>query len=316
MEGGGAWDTDEMVAADGGNGGQGGKGGRGGGVVKIRALNFQNNNFIHADGASGGAGNPGSAGQYVTYSEQSISRDLAGGGGGGGNGGDGGNGGSVDIIYANLISSGTVRALGGPGAGGGTGVSTNYPAGTNSFNEQGALGYGGDGGHSQDGDVPSTSGSPGMPGNAGFNGMVTLTQAIYCFIDRDSDGWGDANDAGSWSPGGCGPGHTSNNNLDCDDWNALIHPGAPEIPNDGIDQDCDGQDLTTPCCNLAGDANNNGTVNILDATFIIGYLFKSGPVPPCLQEADANGSGSINILDATYIIGNLFKGGPAPVCGP
>ncbi|MEW6015156.1 MAG: right-handed parallel beta-helix repeat-containing protein [Candidatus Zixiibacteriota bacterium] len=70
------------------------------------------------------------------------------------------------------------------------------------------------------------------------------------------------------------------------------------------------------CCNLAGDANDNSVVNILDVTYILAYRFKSGPPPPCLQEADANGNGIINILDATYIIAYRFKGGPAPVCGP
>ena len=40
---------------------------------------------------------------------------------------------------------------------------------------------------------------------------------------------------------GDGDGFTSAN--DCDDLAATVHPGAAEIPNDGIDQDCSGADL-------------------------------------------------------------------------
>ena len=40
-----------------------------------------------------------------------------------------------------------------------------------------------------------------------------------------------------------GDGHTENEG-DCDDTNNTIYPGATEIPYDGIDQDCDGTDLT------------------------------------------------------------------------
>lgn len=64
---------------------------------------------------------------------------------------------------------------------------------------------------------------------------------------------------------------------------------------------------------VAGDANGNGTVNILDATAIISYLYKQGPAPNPLDAGNANGVGAINILDATYLISYLYKGGMPPV---
>jgi hypothetical protein len=74
------------------------------------------------------------------------------------------------------------------------------------------------------------------------------------------------------------------------------------------------QDFATSCCDKPGDASNNGTVNIQDITFLINYLYKGGPQPPCLDEGDANGSGITNIQDITYLINFLYKGGPAPKC--
>jgi hypothetical protein len=64
-------------------------------------------------------------------------------------------------------------------------------------------------------------------------------------MDADGDGYGDA----SVTIQGCSPpaGYVTNS-LDCDDtpgYGATIYPGAIEIPNNGIDEDCDGFDLTT-----------------------------------------------------------------------
>jgi hypothetical protein len=68
------------------------------------------------------------------------------------------------------------------------------------------------------------------------------------------------------------------------------------------------------CCNLPGDATDNGAVNILDITYLIAYLYQSGPPPPCMYEGDANGNCTINILDITYLIAYLYQSGPAPIC--
>ncbi|PKK83098.1 MAG: hypothetical protein CVT49_10315 [candidate division Zixibacteria bacterium HGW-Zixibacteria-1] len=64
-----------------------------------------------------------------------------------------------------------------------------------------------------------------------------------------------------------------------------------------------------------GDANDNELINILDATFIIDYLYKSGAAPPHMSAADINADCSVNILDATYLIDYLYKGGSAPLAG-
>ncbi len=55
-----------------------------------------------------------------------------------------------------------------------------------------------------------------------------------CFADRDLDGWGDP---GAPTPG-CGPAAVPDAG-DCDDGDAAIHPGAPEVCNGG-DDDCNG----------------------------------------------------------------------------
>ncbi|MEW5923441.1 MAG: S8 family serine peptidase [Candidatus Zixiibacteriota bacterium] len=68
--------------------------------------------------------------------------------------------------------------------------------------------------------------------------------------------------------------------------------------------------ITVAVCSR-GDANFDGSINILDVTFLINYLYRGGPAPE-LYCGDANASGNLNILDATYLISYLYKGGPPP----
>ncbi|PKK83677.1 MAG: hypothetical protein CVT49_07245 [candidate division Zixibacteria bacterium HGW-Zixibacteria-1] len=65
---------------------------------------------------------------------------------------------------------------------------------------------------------------------------------------------------------------------------------------------------------MCGDANYNAAINILDATFLINYIYKGGPIPIPIEAGDVNGNGAINILDVTYLINYLYKDGPEPVC--
>jgi len=65
---------------------------------------------------------------------------------------------------------------------------------------------------------------------------------------------------------------------------------------------------------VCGDADRNMSINILDVTFLINYLYKGGPAPEPEEAGDANGDGNINILDVTYLINYLYKGGEPPIC--
>lgn len=69
------------------------------------------------------------------------------------------------------------------------------------------------------------------------------------------------------------------------------------------------------CCDLPGDANDDGSVDVADLTFIVAFMFGGGPSPTCLDEGDLQADCTIDIADLTYRVAWMFSGGPAPVCG-
>lgn len=69
-------------------------------------------------------------------------------------------------------------------------------------------------------------------------------------------------------------------------------------------------DFTVPV--MAGDANGDGLTNLLDITYIIAHLYKSGPAPDPLESGDVNCDETVNLLDITFMIAYLYKGGPDP----
>jgi len=69
-----------------------------------------------------------------------------------------------------------------------------------------------------------------------------------------------------------------------------------------------------PETEVCGDANSDGSVDILDVVFLINYKYKDGPSPSPPYLSDVNSDGEINILDTVYIINYKYKSGPAPDC--
>jgi hypothetical protein len=63
------------------------------------------------------------------------------------------------------------------------------------------------------------------------------------YTDADGDGYGDIDSPVVSCSAAVG---TVSNPDDCDDTLASVFPGAPEVESDGIDQDCDGEDLEAP----------------------------------------------------------------------
>jgi len=70
-----------------------------------------------------------------------------------------------------------------------------------------------------------------------------------------------------------------------------------------------------PCCiGIRGDIDGDGDDNsVIDLNYLVDFMFRGGPAPPCPVEADLNFDGlSATILDLTFIIDDIYRGGPSP----
>ena len=71
---------------------------------------------------------------------------------------------------------------------------------------------------------------------------------------------------------------------------------------------------------IRGDANHDGQVDDADVTSITEYSLTGAPKPKCMDAADADDNGIVDIIDATFIL-HYLNGGPVipepfPDCGP
>jgi hypothetical protein len=72
------------------------------------------------------------------------------------------------------------------------------------------------------------------------------------------------------------------------------------------------------CQGICGDANNDISVNVSDAVWIVNFVFVGGGQPmPILACGDANTDAAVNVSDAVWIINYVFVGGAPPSnCSP
>lgn len=62
-----------------------------------------------------------------------------------------------------------------------------------------------------------------------------------------------------------------------------------------------------------GDCNASGSINVVDVTHLVAFLFQNGQEPfPDKYFGDASCDGNVNVVDVVKLTGYLFRGGPAP----
>ena len=65
---------------------------------------------------------------------------------------------------------------------------------------------------------------------------------------------------------------------------------------------------------MCGDVNDDEIVNLFDITYLIAFLYQSGPPPEVMAGADVNGDTLVNIFDVTFLIAYLYQSGPPLDC--
>jgi len=78
--------------------------------------------------------------------------------------------------------------------------------------------------------------------------------------------------------------------------------------------------IVVRCCGHRGNVDGlpgpGGYVDVSDLTYLVTYLFQSGPEPPCIEEGNVDGivgvGGPIDVADLTYLVAYLFQAGPEP----
>jgi hypothetical protein len=62
-----------------------------------------------------------------------------------------------------------------------------------------------------------------------------------------------------------------------------------------------------------GDVNGDGVITVVDALYMLNYLFRHGPPPVSFEAGDANCDGDHGALDVVFLLNYLFRHGPSPL---
>ncbi|UCD63444.1 MAG: hypothetical protein JSW34_11950, partial [Candidatus Zixiibacteriota bacterium] len=82
------------------------------------------------------------------------------------------------------------------------------------------------------------------------------------------------------------------------------------------DQDAYVTKLLEFCCQIRGDIDHNGQLDVLDVTYFVDWLWQGGDDPVCMEEADVDGNYQVDTLDLIYLVTYFWQGGPPPVPCP
>jgi hypothetical protein len=63
---------------------------------------------------------------------------------------------------------------------------------------------------------------------------------------------------------------------------------------------------------LRGDVDDNARYTMNDLVTLLGYMFRGGVAPEHMEAADVNADNSINVADVTYLVNYLYFSGPRP----
>lgn len=170
--------------------------------------------------------------------------------------------------------------------------------------------------------VSAQQGAAVAPASNSSSVTVTVTAPSYSYYpDTDNDTYGDELASAVLSCSATAPVGFSATNDDCNDGNNAIHPGAIDIPGNGIDEDCSGADAVpgvdedgdgydnTVDCNDALNTVYPGAPEICDGidNNCVGGIDEGFPVNTYYQDLDNDGYGnpsvSINTCAATAPVG-------------